>query len=383
MAEDEVLLLNKTLYGLFQAARVWLRTLIRFLVTHCGFIQSRADPCLLVKLDENRKLVVVLIIYVDDCLIVGKLHDVAFAISQIKRRFNIKELGSLKEYVGASFRRTTNGFEIRQQQLVESMKKQFDIKAGGSWATPAAPGQVLLAGKEKDLLGTQQVQEYRSGVGKLLYLVKLTRPDLASAVRELSKFMDGATMEHYLAMKRVLEFAVATAGSYLQLQPSPEQRGELVAYSDSNYASDKGNRKSVSGMAIYYCGTLIGWRSKAQQCTTLSSTEAEYVACSQAATELEFVRQILESMGVNVQLPMTVYVDNTGAIELARNWSTSGRTKHIDVRFHYLRKLVEQGMMELKFVRSENNTADIFTKNLPTNLFQQHVSSLGVELDPQ
>ena len=255
MAEDEVLLLNKTLYGLVQAARVWLRTLIRFLVTHCGFIQSRADPCLLVKLDENRKLVVVLIIYVDDCLIVGKLHDVAFAISQIKRRFNIKELGSLKEYVGASFRRTTNGFEIRQQQLVES--------------------------------------------------------------------------------------------------------------------------------AIYYCGTLIGWRSKAQQCTTLSSTEAEYVACSQAATELEFVRQILESMGVNVQLPMTVYVDNTGAIELARNWSTSGRTKHIDVRFHYLRELVEQGMMELKFVRSENNTADIFTKNLSTNLFRQHVSSLGVELDPQ
>ena len=277
----------------------------------------------------------------------------------------------------------TNGFEIRQQQLVESMRKQFDIKTGGSWATPAAPGQVLLAGEERELLGTQQVQEYRSGVGKLLYLVKLTRPDLASAVRELSKFMDGATMEHYLAMKRVLEFAVATAGSYLRLQPSTEQRGELVAYSDSNYASDKGNRKSVSGMAIYYCGTLIGWRSKAQQCTTLSSTEAEYVACSQAATELEFVRQILESMGVNVQLPMTVYVDNTGAIELARNWSTSGRTKHIDVRFHYLRKLVEQGMMELKFVRSENNTADIFTKNLPTNLFQQHVSSLGVELDPQ
>ena len=275
-------------------------------------------------------MVVVLIIYLDDCLIVGKLHDVAFAISQIKRRFNIKELGSLKEYVGASFRRTTTGFEIRQQQLVESMKKQFDVK-GGSWATPAAPGQVLLAGEEKELLGTQQVQEYRSGMGKLLYLVKLTRPDLVLAVRELSKFMDGATMEHYLAMKRVLEFAVATAGSYLQLQPSTEQRGELVAYSDSNYASDKGNRKSVSGMAIYYCGTLIGWRSKAQQCTTLSSTEAEYVACSQAATELEFVRQILESMGVNIQLPMTVFVDNTGAIELAQNWSTSGRMKHIDV----------------------------------------------------
>ena len=131
----------------------------------------------MLKLDENQKLVVVLIIYVDDCLIVGKLHNVTFAISQIKRRFNIKELGSLKEYVGTLFRRTLKGFEIRQQQLVESMKKPVQRK---KWELGYTSGtQTSVTGRRrKELLGTQQVQEYRSGVGKLLYLVKdLTRLD--------------------------------------------------------------------------------------------------------------------------------------------------------------------------------------------------------------
>ena len=93
---------------------------------------------------------------------------------------------------------------------------------------------------------------------------------------------------------------------------------------------------------------------------------------------MEFARQILESMGVHVVLPMTMYVDNTGAIDLAKNWSTTGKTKHIDVRFHYLRELVDQGMLNLKFVRSEDNVSDIFTKNLSAGLFEKHVRQLGI-----
>ena len=115
-----------------------------------------------------------------------------------------------------------------------------------------------------------------------------------------------------------------------------------------------------------------------QQCVTLSSTEAEYVAASQCVSEMEFVRQIVESMGLEVELPMTLYIDNTGAIDLAENWSTTGKTKHIDVRFHYLREMNEQGMIQIKFVKSEWNVSDIFTKNLSENLFLQHTETLGV-----
>ena len=90
-----------------------------------------------------------------------------------------------------------------------------------------------------------------------------------------------------------------------------------------------------------------------QQCVTLSSTEAEYVAASQCVSEMEFVRQIVESMGLEVELPMTLYIDNTGAIDLAESWSTTGKTKYIDVRFHYLREMNEQGMIQIKFVKLE------------------------------
>ena len=109
-------------------------------------------------------------------------------------------------------------------------------------------------------------------MGKLLYLVKLSRPDLALSVRELAKFMDGSTLNHYQAMRRVMEYAVSTADERLILAPSVMDEGVLTGYTDSNYASDKGSRKSVSGVAIYFCGALVSWRSKAQQCTTLSST---------------------------------------------------------------------------------------------------------------
>ena len=115
-----------------------------------------------------------------------------------------------------------------------------------------------------------------------------------------------------------------------------------------------------------------------QQCVTLSSTEAEYVAASQCVSEMEFVRQVVESMGLKVKLPMTLYVDNTGAIDLAENWSTTGRTKHIDVRFHYLREMNERGMVEIKFVKSELNVSDIFTKNLSEKLFHHHAETLGI-----
>ena len=151
-----------------------------------------------------------------------------------------------------------------------------------------------------------------------------------------------------------------------------------MGFSDSNYATDKDGRRSISGFAIYYHGALVSWKSKMQQCVTLSSTEAEYVAAAKCVSEMEFVRQVVESMGMNIQLPMTLYVDNTGAINLAENWSTTGRTKHIDVRFHYLREMSEQGMIEIKFVKSERNVSDIFTKNLSERLFCHHTETLGI-----
>lgn len=165
----------------------------------------------------------------------------------------------------------------------------------------------------------------------------------------------------------------------LKLESKKAYEGEIIGYCDANYASNTDDRKSVSGYAIYYMGALVSWKSKTQQCVTMSSTEAEYVAMSMCVMEMDFVRQVIESMGFEVKLPMKLYVDNVSAIELAKNYSTSGRTKHIDVRFHYIREMIEQGMLELVFVPTNSNTSDIFTKNVSTEKYKSHSHNLGVQ----
>ena len=140
--DDDALLLNKTLYGLVQAARVWLKTLINYLVDECNFVQSRAEPCLLLQF-ENGVLVIAIIIYVDDCVVVGKADDVKGAISMIRKRFNIKVLGELREYVGAEFERKEGKFLIGQEKLIMGMKDRFAVRkqerlgdACGPWKGP-------------------------------------------------------------------------------------------------------------------------------------------------------------------------------------------------------------------------------------------------------
>ena len=151
---------------------------------------------------------------------------------------------------------------------------------------------------------------------------------------------------------------------------------DLLVYTDSDYAGDKETRKSVTGYVIYLRGVPICWKSKAQRSVTLSSTEAEFVALSEAAKEIKFIVQVMWSLNMSVELPVVVRVDNVGAIYLANNLNTSQRTKHIDVRYNYVREFVEDDFIKIYFVRTDENDADIFTKNTTTDIFQRHSAKL-------
>jgi hypothetical protein len=338
---------------------------------------SRADPCLLWRNDEVGT--VLFLVYVDDCLICGTKEAVRKCIDEIKGQFSIKDMGELKKFGGANYCQEQNSFEISQVGLIDGLESVFDL-SDTKWSTPASPGQVLLKSTADSIeLSKDQQSIYRSGVGKLLYLTKLSRPDLSCAVRELATFMDGANLEHWHALYRALEYTVATKSKVLVLCPSERYDGAIVGYSDSNYASNKDTRKSVSGFAIYFNGALVSWKSKAQQCVTLSSTEAEYVAMSLCVMEMEFVRQIVGSIGFEPKLPMKLFVDNTGAMELAKNYSTSGRTKHIDVCFHFIREMIDQELLEIVFVPMDKNVADIFTKNVSMEKYNTHSAVLGMK----
>ncbi len=220
---------------------------------------------------------------------------------------------------------------------------------------------------------------FRSGVGLLLYLVKHTRPDIANAVRELSKVLDGPSPAAYKELLRVIKYVLDTKG--LAIKVKPLSLGELVewlivVFSDSDFAGDKETRISISGFVLYLMGVPISWRSKGMRSVTLSSSEAEYVALSEAVKEIKFVYQLLVMMGIPVKLPIIVHVDNVGAIFMSENVSVSQRTKHVDVRYRFVQEFVVDGFIKVVFVKSEDNDADLFTKNLGGELHGKHSSKM-------
>ena len=146
----------------------------------------------------------------------------------------------------------------------------------------------------------------------------------------------------------------------------------LEGLSDSEYAGDKDTRISVYGYIIYFCNAPIAWKSKSGKSVTLSSTEAEYFATSEIAKEIIFAKQVLESIGIKIDFPIKVKCDNVGAIYLANNYTTSQRTKHIDIRCHFVREFIEDGILKIEFVPSAENDADIFTKNTTEELYTKH-----------
>ena len=173
----------------------------------------------------------------------------------------------------------------------------------------------------------------------------------------------------------------------LKLQPSirKDLKYKIEVYSDSEFAGDPETRTSVYGFITFFCGAPVSWKSKSNKCVTLSSTEAEYYAASEAAKELLFLSNIIEGMKEKERmiLPMILRMDNTGAIYIANNQTTGPRTKHIDIRTHYVRNMIIEGLIKTLFVKSADNTADIFTKNTSESIFIDHSDKIMVNLEEE
>lgn len=360
--------LEKTLYGLVQAAREWWKTYITVLKNELGFKQFQNDNCLLKR--ETEKGFCAMGIYVDDCILVGDPLAIEEAIADIKKHFDITT-EEVQDFIGCSIEKREDRILLHQPDLIKKLLRSFEKELAEmkDYETPAGAGfKVTRPTKEEPLLNDDEQKKYRSGVGSLLYLVKHSRPDLSNAVRELSKVMDGANYGHMKALLRAIKFVELTKDYKLVMEMWYDNgiiQWELKAYSDSDYAGDSDNRRSISGYILYLNGCAITWRSKGQKSVSLSSTEAEYRAQSDAVTEVMFVKMMLEFLGITVKTPITVYVDNLGAIYLSKSAGTSNRTKHIDTHYHFVREYIEDGTIQIEFVRSEENHADIFTKNLP------------------
>jgi len=379
--EGRYLKLEKSTYGLVQAARSWWKKFTSVLKDKLNFEQYENDSCLLKRTDGRGT--VFLIVYVDDCFVVGDKAAVKAALNEVQEHFSITRSENIEDFIGCRIERDGDKIMLSQPDLINKMLSNFEDKINGlkHYETPAATGTHLIrCADDEATLSDDEQKEFRSGVGSLLYLLKHSRPELSNSVRELSKVMDRANKAHQKALYRVIKFVAQTKERRLVLHPNKkEPTWELKAFSDSDFAGDTETRKSVSGFVIYLCGVAISWRSKGQKSVSLSSTEAEYMAISEVAMEILYIVGILKFLSVPLKYPIEVQVDNIGAVYLSKNATTGNRTKHIDTRYHFVREYIEDGIVKVIFVRSEDNDADIFTKNLNTETFNKHCESIGLK----
>lgn len=204
---------------------------------------------------------------------------------------------------------------------------------------------------------------YQEAIGGLLYLSQGTRPDIAYTVNMLSKYNNNPGRPHWEAVKRVMRYLKGTL--HARLKFSKDGNPNIVSFTDSDWASDEDDRRSCTGHAFVKQGGAISWNSKRQPTVALSSTEAEYMALSSCAQEALFFRQLESNLGSSVSGESTqVFCDNKGAIDLSKTTGYNARTKHIDIRHHFLRNCIEDKQITVEHIGTEEMIADVFTKPL-------------------
>lgn len=355
--KSNVLKLNRSLYGLKQASRCWNKKFTEFLKSY-GFVQSQADYCVYVRNVENIK--VILIIYVDDALIISSSKKIIKdIISFLKQAFKIKEL-NLSYFVGIEVLKFDNCICLHQREYIEQIVKIFNMSECNPASTPADPNVVISKSLEDSTVNFP----YREAIGSLLFLCSVSRPDISFAVNMLSRYINNPNQEHVVALKRVIRYLKNTKNVCIRYGES----SDLIGYSDADFAGDVDTRKSTTGYIFLMNGGPVTWLSQKQKTIALSTTEAEFVAASESAKEILWLQQLLMDLGERYDC-IELYVDNQSAIKLINNPVFHKRTKHIDVKYNFIREKVENGFINISYVSSKNQFADILTKPLHTQSF--------------
>lgn len=379
---DECLLLVKTIYGLVQSSARYHKK-ISEVFESLGFKRCPSDPCLFMRGEGPNRLYILL--YVDDNFLLGRREEIDRFLEEFRKTFftfTVDE--TLDDYLSCEIqvdREKKLGW-IGQPHMVKKIEKTFgeEVKNLTEYKTPGTPGFKIQKPEEEDKLIDDDLQSrYRTGVGQIMFLIKHSRPDLMAAVRELAKVLGKATPAAYKELLRCAKFVIDTKHKGLRVDPRATVNGlwELEVFSDSDWAGDPNDRKSVGCYIIFLNGVPIAWRSRSQKVVSLSSSEAEFYACAEAVREVPFIAQILLFMGIPVRTPVDVWIDNVGAIFMTENRTSSSRTRHMDTRWWYVTQMQDEfKMIKVQFVRTKENISDIGTKNVDTETYKYHTKTL-------
>ena len=364
--------MSKALYGLRQAPRAWYAKLNKCLES-LGFVRCPYEHAVFTKRVGKESLIVG--VYVDDLLVTGTN---VLLIERFKRdmsnKFEMSNLGKLSYYLGIEVEQGKGYVELKQSGYAKKLLERAGMAECNSTKYPMDPKEIMTkdeGGKSVD------ATQFKSLVGGLRYLVH-TRPDIAYAVGMVSRYMERPTTMHMNAVKRILRYIKGT----LQFGLTYTQKSGnnvLTGFSDSDLAGNVDDRKSTGGVVFYLNESLVTWVSQKQRCVALSSCEAEFMAATAAACQGIWLRNLLNQVTEESIGPVVILVDNKSAIDLAKNPVFHGRSKHIDIRYHFIRECVERGEIVIKHVSTEFQRADILTKALTTVKFERMRQLLGVK----
>lgn len=373
---DQVLKLCKSLYGLKQAPRQWYFKLRAFLEDN-GWRVSNFDPSVFIKDDEN----LIMEVYVDDINIFGQDEDLIIAVKrQLASRFNMTDLGLCAYYLGMHVHQEANGdVHLHQESYIQQILNRYGLQDIHPRKTPMRTG--LKLSKSEGLPRALDFQRrYQSKVGALNYAMVVTRPDIAEAVGVASRFCANPTEEHMKAVDDIYAYLKYTPNLGLHFKRDCADR-ELHAYVDADWAGCLDTRRSTTGYVVKLAGSPISWSSRRQRTVAMSTCEAEYVAGYKATQEIIWIQNMINDLRIEAleATSTPLLIDNNAALKLTRNPELHDRTKHIELKYHFLREMTLSGRIDTQRVATKDNLADLLTKPLPRDAHENLVNGLGMD----
>ncbi|KAH9718762.1 hypothetical protein KPL71_022343 [Citrus sinensis] len=377
---DWVCLLKKSLYGLKQSPRQWYLRFDSFMMKLC-FQRCNIDCCVYYK--EISRDMVYLILYVDDMLIASKsMEHINFLKQQLKGEFEMKDLGPAKKILGMQLIRDwkSGTLFLTQEEYIMRVLDKFDMTTAKPMQTPL-PAHFRLSEQQCPTADADKSEmmkiPYASAVGCLMYAMVLTRPDIAHAVSVVSRYMSNPGKEHWNAVKWILRYLRGTSGHGLIYGGQRRDDSLIVGYVDADYAGDLDRRRSLTGYLFTFNNCTINWKSQLQSVVALSTTEAEYTAAAEAIKEAIWLKGMLKELGVN-QRSVVIHCDSQSAICLSKNQTHHERTKHIDIKVHFIRLEVSKATVMLQKIHTDDNVADMLTKAVPGAKFKFCLDLAGI-----
>ncbi|GJV72896.1 retrovirus-related pol polyprotein from transposon TNT 1-94, partial [Tanacetum coccineum] len=354
----------------FEAPRAWYDTLSKFLLAQ-GFSKGVVDPTLFIRTTGKHTLHVQ--IYVDDIIFASTdPKDCDRFSTEMSSKFQMSMMGQISFFLGLQISQNPRGIFINQSKYANEILKKFNLHKSDPVDTPMVERTKL----DEDLSGIPVDQtQYRSMIGSLMYLTA-SRPDLVFAVCMCARYQSKPTKKHLEAVKRVFRYLQGSIN--MGLWYPKDTAMALTAYADADHAGCQDTRRSTSGSAQFLGDKLVSWSSKKQTSTSISSTEAEYIAMSGCCAQILWMRSQLSDYGFAYN-HIPLYCDNKSAIALCCNNVQHSKSNHIDIRHHFIREQVEKGVVELYIMRTEYQLADIFTKALPRERFEFILPRLGMK----